>query len=109
MNNHNFLLLIENFLKDYAPTHEKSLKYIAKLIRHYDLKIPEKFLIYLRDDINDINFSQKKYFFEILISFILMNNHDFEFLQEYFESLLGFLYEEIESLPYKILTIVIII
>ena len=108
MNNHNFLLLIENFLKD-APTHEKSLKYIAKFIRNYGLKIPEKFLIYLRDDINDINFSQKKYFFEILISFILMNNHDFEFMQEYFESLLGFLYEEIESLPYKILTIVSLI
>ena len=38
-----------------------------------------------------------------------MNNHDFEFMQEYFESLLGFLYEEIESLPYKILTIVSLI
>ena len=51
----------ENDEKD--ENEENGEKYIAKLIPYYDLKIPEKFLIYLRDDINDMNFSQKKIFF----------------------------------------------
>lgn len=105
-----FFIVIQIYLNQTIPTNNKVMKNIAKLIFHYHFQLPNEYLLALIDEMDDMNFKQKKDFMKLFYSYVSVCNSDsYVFLQKCFDYIKYLLIDLLEPFPYQILSIISIL